>query len=289
MTRLIVGCGYLGQRVARLWSAEGHHVVGLTRSPERARQLEEDGLQSVVADVTRPETLAALPPAGTVLYSVGYDGRHSASRRAVYVQGLQAVLDRVQPDAERVIQISSTGVYGQTDGSWVDENSACEPRREGGQVMVEAENALRTHRLADRGIILRLAGIYGPGRIPRAADVQAGRPIASEPGGHLNLIHVDDAAEVVVTADRLARPPRTYIVADGSPIPRREFYIRLAELLGAPAPQFVEPAPGDRSLRRGGTDKRASNSRMLEELGVVLRYPSYREGLTSVVAGQRDR
>ena len=286
MSKLIVGCGYLGHRVARSWLAAGHVVYAVTRSPARAGQLEEKGLRPIVADVTQPETLVQLPVADSLLYCVGYDRGCGVSKRAVYVDGLGSVLNALHSETQRIIFTSSTGVYGQTDGSWVDENSACQPTRSGGRVMLEAEEVLKRHRLESRAIILRLAGLYGPGRVPRMADVLAGRPINANPGGSLNLIHVDDAVEVVRLAESRAQPPRTYVVSDGHPSQRRAFYGWLAELLSVPRPEFAQPSPETGDKDWGMNDKRVRNARMLNELGVALQCPSYREGLQSIVATQ---
>jgi nucleoside-diphosphate-sugar epimerase len=284
MDKLIVGCGYLGRRVARRWIAEGFSVAAVTRRSDGARELERLGIRPIVADVTRPETLSALPAADTLLYAVGYDRSSGTSRRAVYVDGLQAVLDVVRADAGRVLFVSSTGVYGQTGGSLVDEESPCRPIREGGRVVLAAEEVLRNHPLGGRSIMLRLAGIYGPGRIPRMADLLAGCPIVADGSGHLNLIHVDDAAVAVLAAAVRARPPRTYAVADGYPVLRRDFYFRLAELLDVAPPTFVGPADSAGEPTRGGGDKRVDNRRMLAELGISLKYPTYQEGLAAIVA-----
>jgi nucleoside-diphosphate-sugar epimerase len=208
------------------------------------------------------------------------------SKRAVYVEGLRAVLDALSPQTQRIIFTSSTGVYGQTDGSWVDEDSACRPTREGGRVMLEAEELLKRHRFGSRAIILRLAGLYGPDRVPRMADVRAGRPIPAQPGGSLNLIHVDDAVEVIRAVESRAQPPQTYVVSDGHPSQRRAFYGWLAELLQLPRPEFSQPSRDTGGKSWATSDKRVRNSRMLSGLGVTLRYPSYREGLKSIVDAQ---
>lgn len=282
-SRLVIGCGYLGERVARRWLAEGSVVHCVIRSLDRARRLESLGFAPFVGDVTRPETLAALPAADTLLYAVGYQPGSGVSRHAVYVDGLRAVLDRLDANSSRIVLASSTGVYGESGGAWVDEESPCRPGREAGQVLLAAEETLRGHRLGSAGIILRFAGLYGPGRIPKLADLKAGRPIAVSSHGMLNLVHIDDAAAAVVAAAQAA-PPRTYLIADGRPVLRREFYRYVAELLHTAEPQFVEPSPDEAARQRGGGDKRVSNRRMIEELGVVLEYPTYREGLQASLA-----
>lgn len=286
MNKLIAGCGYLGLRVARRWLAGGHSVHALTRSPDRAEELQREGITPITADVTRPESLARLPVADTVLWSVGWDPQGGADRRAVYVAGLRAVLDALPPATRRIVMTSSTGVYGQADGRWIDEDSPCRPVREAGRVMLEAEETLRSHPLGDRAIVLRLAGLYGPGRIPRMRQLAAGEPIVASPGGHLNLIHVDDAAAAVLAAESRATPPRTYLVSDGHPTQQRDFYAQLAGLLGVGPPQFAEPDADTQRAQRGG-NKRVRNGRMLDELGVELQHPTYREGLAAIVAAAR--
>jgi nucleoside-diphosphate-sugar epimerase len=220
------------------------------------------------------------------LYAVGYDRAAGKAMRDVYVQGLRNVLDALPDTTERILYISSTGAYGQSDGQWVDEDSVCQPARDSGRICLEAEAVLRGHRLGERAVVLRLAGIYGPGRIPRQAALVAGEPIAAPSTGWLNLIHVDDAARVALAAEQRIEPPRLYTVSDGRPPQRREYYEELARLLGAPPPQFAEPAIDSPAALRAESNKRVSNARMLAELKVELAYPSFREGLAAIVTAE---
>src|SRR5262249_47934069 len=160
----------------------------------------------------------------------------------------------------------STGVYGKVTGREVDEDSPCQPTREGGKACQEAENVLQHSSLADRAIILRLAGLYGPGRIPRAADLLAGPPIDAPASGWVELIHVDDAARIVLLAEQRALPPRIYVVSDGQPVERRQYYTELARLLGARAPSFVEPPASSPAAVRAASDKRVNPRRLFAEL-----------------------
>ncbi len=288
MSKLVVGCGYLGGRVARRWHQAGQEVFVLTRSAERAEQFRREGLLPFVADVTQPEALAGLPAAETVLWSVGFDRRSGSTRRAVYVEGLRAVLDALPAGTRRVVFISSTGVYGESGGGWVDEESPCRPTREAGRVLLAAERMLAGHRLGGGVIVLRLAGFYGPGRIPKLADLLAEKSIPAAAGGYINLIHATDAVSVILAAEEQAKPPRTYNVAGGHPTLRRDFYTYLAGLLGLPRPMFVDPSTDDPDEQRGHGSKRISNARMLAELKVTLVYPSYREGLAAIVPEHRS-
>jgi nucleoside-diphosphate-sugar epimerase len=181
-----------------------------------------------------------------------------------------------------VILISSTGVYAECRGGWVDESSPCQPSRESGRALLAAEQALATHRFGALGIVLRLAGIYGPGRLPRRAELVSGKSLPIATGEHVNLIHVEDAAAAVLAADAHAQAPRTYLISDGHPVERREYFAELARQFGLPSPSFRDPLPGEGNGRRGG-DKRVSNTRMLAELHVELAYPTYRQGLAAAV------
>lgn len=312
--KLLFGHGYLGSRIARLWRAAGQEVAVVTRSEAKAEELRSLGYQAIVADVCDPATLTNLPPAETVVFAVGYDRRTAAEHSIgeVYAGGVRHVLDAVQGSGFGVqrsekrsfanpqqgtgnpklfVYISSTGVYGDADGDWVDEATPCRPLREGGRACLAAEQAITMHPLGGNAVVLRLAGIYGPGRLPRSEALQRGEPIDAPKDGFLNLIHVDDAArsvlrvEALIDSDRLA-PPQTYCVADGRPGLRRDYYAELARLLGAPPPRFVDPAADSPAAARAAADKRISNAKLLREVGVEFEYPSYREGLAAIVAGR---
>ena len=285
MTKLVFGCGFLGRRVAARWLELGHRVAALTRSSARAAELSELGIEAVRGDVTQPETLCNLPRAETVLYAVGWDPKGSASRWQVYVDGLRAVLTAL-PCPRRFIFISSTGVYGDTQGGWVDEETACHPTREAGEAFLAAEQLLREHAVGACSIVLRMAGIYGPGRLLREAELRSGQPMPVASETKLNLIHVDDAVSAVLAAEARAKPPQRYLVSDGHPVDRREYFTHAAQLLQLPPPAFCEPAAEARSSRHDGASKRVDNGRMLRELHVELQYVSFREGLAALLKPQ---
>jgi nucleoside-diphosphate-sugar epimerase len=238
-------------------------------------------------DITQSVQLPTNLPFETVLYAVGFDRSPEKTIREVFVTAFQSVLDSLPEGVGRLIHISSTGVYGQSRGEWVNEDSPCNPRRKGGQACLEAERTLSAHRLGPRAIILRLAGIYGPDRVPKLKDVQAGRPLTAAKEGVLNLIHVDDAVSVILAAEVNATPPRIYTVADGHPVRRALFYQEAAQLLGAPPPRFQPPDPNSTAGQRAITSKRVRNARMMRELDLRLRYPTYRDGLQAVASPRR--
>jgi nucleoside-diphosphate-sugar epimerase len=265
---LVLGCGYLGQVVAHRWLAQGHPVAALTRS--RTEQFRQQRLEAIQGDVTHTDL--KLPAADTVLYAIGMDRTAGKSMRDVYLHGLENVL-RVLPKSRRFIYVSSTSVYGQANGDWVDETFPTEPTEESGQIILECEQLLRRH--LPEAIILRFAGIYGPNRVIRRAAIERGEPLTTAPEHWLNLIHVDDGANAVVAAADHGRAG-TYNIADNCPVTRRDFYTTMAELLNAPVPQF-QPTTG------ADNNRRVSNEKMRAELGMVLRYPSFREGLKQAI------
>lgn len=286
-TRLILGCGYLGHRVAQRWLEAGDVVYAVTRIVERAAAWRDEGLRPVVADVMLPETLLGLPPAvDSVLYAVGHDANRVQGREA-HVVGLRNVLAALGT-FRRFIYISSTGVYGDFQGAWVDEESPCHPARGPGKACLEAEELLAAHARGQQTAILRLAGLYGPGRIPRKDVLLKGEPIDAPQHGYLNLIHVDDAVEAVLAAEAVrATLPRCYLISDGSPVVRGEYYEELARLVGAPPPRFRASDRETPTSARAAADKRVSNARMLTELRITPRFPSYREGLKAIVESEK--
>jgi nucleoside-diphosphate-sugar epimerase len=324
MRKLVIGCGYLGQRVAARWAAAGEEVLALTRSPQRAEEFRRRGWRAVVGDVMEPASLEKLPQVETLFYAVGFDRAAGLSQREVYVNGLRNVLEALAQRVGHWIYVSSTSVYGQQAGEWIDETSPTEPTRENGQVCREAELLIERHypvgNKSRRANILRLAGLYGPGRLlRRVSDLKAGLPIQGDPDGWLNLIHVEDAVETILACENRGEPGAVYLVSDDEPVRRRDYYTVLSELLGVELPPF-EADPGwhaqtnGMGVASGGTNqttpfakpqgvppqrdvppqrtyveglgKRCSNRKIREELGVTLRYPSIHQGLPQALAGE---
>ena len=268
--RMVVGCGYLGERVARRWLEAGSRVVGITRRAARGAELDALGIEPAIVDVT-----AAAPgwsplfdrigcPA-TVFWAVGFDRTTGTTHRDVHVTGLRTLLDALHAcpttmPPPRIIFSSSTGVWGDEGGGIVNETTPPNPSREAGRVLVEAETMLRAHP-AGPGTALRFAGLYGPDRLPRIADLKAGLPIAADPESWLNLVHVDDAAAVVCGVAAAATPGPLYVVSDGIPVRRREWYGRLAQLTGSPEPRWDPAAPRSR-----GADKRVDPTMLFRDL-----------------------
>jgi nucleoside-diphosphate-sugar epimerase len=284
MVKLVFGCGYLGLRVARLWQQAGDEVFAVTRSPTKAAELAQAGIRPIIGHLLADQKLTLPQDVRSVMFSLGYDRSAGQSIHDVYVSGLRRAIAALPESIERFIYISSTGVYGDFAGEIVHEDSPCRPTRVGGQACLAAEQTLQASRFSRQSSILRLAGLYGPGRIPRSADLLAGRLIDAPSNGWLNLIHVDDAASIVLLAEQRTQPPRTYVVSDGHPINRGDYYAELAHLLHAPPPKFVENSSASPARQRAASDKRVSNRRLLAELQPRLMYPDYRAGLAAIVS-----
>ncbi len=283
MKKLILGCGYLGRRVAQAWLEAGQEVLALTRSSQRAEQLAANGIRPIVGDVTSSLDLSDCADIDTVLFAVGFDRKAGKPIRDVYVEGLRRTLDQLPALPRRFIYISSTGVYSQNDGQWVNEQSPCEPVREGGKACLAAEELLRQHPVGQRAIILRLAGIYGPDRLPKLQDVIAGKPIAATANGYLNLIHVDDAVQIILAAEEQLTPPELLLVSDGCPVLRGDFYRELARVTNSPEPQLEDPASDSSTAARASTDKRIDSTQLHERLRFTYRYPNYVKGIADCV------
>ena len=282
---LIFGCGYLGIRVAQRLKSLGGRVWGVTRNESKIAEFRDQGIEPVIADWTDPATLDRLPDVRQILVAVSYDRSSDLNRHESQVGGLQNLLQRTANDLN-LCYVSTTGVFHQTDGQWVDETSPCQPQQSGGQVHLAAEQLLKSKRADSRWRVLRLSGIYGPGRIPRVWDVLAGRPIASPQTGYLNLIHVDDAAAAVISAWQHAKE-RLYLVSDDRPVVRAEFYQEIARKFGAPEPSFVDPPANAPVKMRSSSNKRIRNTRMKRDLLPTLTYPTFLEGIKAI-SGKRE-
>ena len=285
MRCLIFGCGYLGRRVAQRWVEAGHEVFAVTRSQANADSFQTSGINPIIADICEPSTLTDLPVVDLVLHAVGFDRSSGRSHEDVTCTALTHILAAIQHQRPRLIHISSTSVYGQSAGEWVNEDSECLPMQPGGQLCLRAET-MASNQFNAGGLKslqkLRLAGIYGPGRLlSRIESLKASIPMTGRGDSWLNLIHVDDAAEAVLACAERADGISLWNVVDNQPILRATYYQTLAELIGAPLPTFDTTQPGARGS--GGLNKRCSNKRISDELGWKPEYPSIETGLPAAI------
>lgn len=264
----IIGCGYIGTRVGAALARQGHDVVGTTTTTDRAAELSTQGIRPQTLTVRDVEGLAALLRDREIVYlTLAAGGRHR-DYREIYLRGAHAVLaDLESSSVQRVIYTSSTGVYGQNDGSLVDEDAPTAPATENAGILVETEKTLLEGcaRCGRQATILRLAGIIGPDRGPMNRIPAIAGTERSDGDAWVNLIHRDDAVNILV---RLADVPFHGILnATGDePIRRRVYYDRLTERMGLPRIRWKTS-----DVRALG--KRVSNERLKQLLGYTFLRP----------------
>lgn len=281
---LSLGHGYSASALGRLLLAQGWRVIGTTRSAGKAAALETEGVEARVWPGT--DLTADLAAATHLLSSVA-----PGPGGDPVVSGLGEAIAAAAPQLAWAGYLSTTGVYGDHGGGWVDEGTPLAPSTRRGQARAEAEAAWRT--LADRsGLplhIFRLAGIYGPGRGPfeKVRDGSARRIV--KPGQVFSRIHVDDIAQVLAASIARPNPGAVYNLCDDDPAPPEDVLAHAARLLGLPPPPEV---PYDRAemseMARSfyAESKRVRNDRIKDELGVRLIHPDYRAGLAAILAAE---
>lgn len=280
MTILLAGCGDLGTEAGLRFAALGHRVVGWRRSPEKLPA----AIEGVSADLTSAD-LPAIPADTTaVVVAVAADSPTEAAYRAAYVDGLSHVLDAMARDGvtpRRVLFVSSTAVYGDAGGGWVDESTTPAPGGFSGRIIREAEDLLLSRLRGSQSapIILRLGGIYGPGRTRLIDQVRDGAAVIPDEPRYTNRIHRDDAAAAIVHLTTMETMPEpAYLGVDSDPADMGDVLRFLAAEMGYP-----EPPVGPAGAARGG-NKRVSNA-LLRGTGFTFAYPSFREGYREVLAG----
>ena len=292
MRVLIVGPGYVGLELARQLCGLGNQVFGLRRSGDISGEMRAAGIKPLVGDITEPASLAALPSQyDWVVNCVSSTHGGAEDYRRVYLEGARNLVAWLaQTPPAKFVYTSSTGVYGQNDGSLVDETSSTEPPTESSRVLVQTEGVFldAVRKGSFPAVILRVAGIYGPGRSWYLRQFLAGEArIEGEGRRTLNMIHRDDVAGSVIAALERGRPGGIYNAVDDEPVAQGELYKWLAGKLGAPMPPAI-PEVADALRRRGVTNKRISNRKLRTELGYAFHYPTYREGYEREIAGLKS-
>lgn len=254
----------------------------MRRTAEHGGQLKQAGITPLVADITKPAELARLPAQyDRVVNCVASGGGGPEDYRKVYLEGTRNLIEWLSPTPPgRFVYTSSTSVYGQTDGALVTELSPTEPVAETARILVDTERLLleaaKSHGFP--ATILRLAGIYGPGRGYWLKQYLSGQARIEGPSGRfLNMVHRDDVAGAIVAALQRGRAGEIYNVVDDEPTTQLTLYQWLAERSGGALPQSV-PEDAEPARKRGLTNKRVSNRKLREELRYRLKYPSFREG-----------
>ncbi len=286
MRVLIIGCGYVGTPLGAELVRSGHEVYGLCRSAESAPVLQAAGIRPLQADITAPASLSTLHSQLFTKYDwvvncAAASGGGPEDYRRVYLEGTRNLIEWLKSaPLKKYVYTSSTGVYGQDDGSWVTENEPTEPASEPGRILAQTEQTLfaAAQDLSFPAVVLRVAGIYGPGRGYYLRQMLNGEARIEDRGQRfVNMIHRDDLVGAIIAGLQKGRPGQAYNVCDDEPVTQASLYGWLAEKLNLPVPgSVVADATGAR--RRGVTHKRISNGKLKAELGCVLRFPSFREG-----------
>jgi len=287
MRVLIIGCGYVGLPLGVELVRQGHEVSGLRRSDAAGAQLQAAGIQPLAGDVTKPETLADLPNQfDWVVNCVASGGGDAESYRQIYRQGtanLIAWLAARPP--KKFLYTSSTGVYGQTDGSLVKESSPAEPDADTARVLVETEKLLLAACAETRfpAVILRVAGIYGPGRGYAFKQFMKNEARIEGDGSRvMNMIHRDDLIGCIIAGLKSGRAGEIYNAVDDEPVTQANFFQWLAGSLGKYPPPSVPENP-EATRKRGVTNKRVSNRKIKMEIGWPFLYPNFRIGYSAEI------
>jgi nucleoside-diphosphate-sugar epimerase len=281
---LLIGCGYVGTRLARQYLDLGQSVTGVVRSAAGVARLGVSGIPALAADLARDD-LSGLPLRGSPVFHMappsasGTEDRHTRRLADAF---------RLYGNPRRVVYISTTGVYGDCGGAWVDETWPARPAVDRARRRWDAEQALTDWSRETGGelIVLRVAGIYGPGRLP-LERIRQGIPMVREAESpYSNRIHVDDLATVCLAAMARGQPGTVYNACDGNPSTMTDYFLAIADAAGLPRPPLIPMAEAagrvsEAMLSYLAESRRLSNRRLTQELGVVLRYPTLAAGLPS--------
>lgn len=281
-TLFIFGLGYSAHQIAARLSAQGWHIAGTSRTSEGCQQLEENGWQAFVFDGERgnASVAEALKTASHILLSIP-PGQAGDPAYLHFSDVISA-----SPSIEWIGYLSTIGVYGDSGGAWVDEETPAEPGSERGKRRLDAEMSWQSLGSASKKAVsvFRLPGIYGPGR-SAIEDLRNGRARRLVKSGQVfNRIHVDDIATSVIAAID-ANMSGVFNVTDDEPAPSHEVVDYAARLLGVDAPPKIDFETADLTpMARSfySECKRVSNSKLKRDLGVSLAFPTYREGLQAI-------
>lgn len=283
-TVLIVGCGYRGRRLAKRLIEKKYAVRALTRDPDHAAELEALGIEPRLGDITDPNTLRGIGDGVCcVYYLMGSMQGSEEQLRALHVDGTRNVLNALRGSKlKRFVYESSTAVYGQMDGDWLEETAPRTPTSNMGKLRVEAENILLNAH-AENGfpvLIVRPSSIYRPEGVINKKIKEGSYTLASDPDKLMNHIYVEDFLDILVLAMSKGRTGEAYNVSDDGPKRSIDYMNAIAELMKAPPPKvdWQTRADGCADLIRQ-SNKKVSNAKLKKEFGITLRYPTFREGL----------
>ncbi len=268
---LIAGCGDVGSSLAVSLLQSGHVVYGLKRDVSTLPEC----VKAIRADLTNPDTLADLPTEiDALVFMPTPASRDRAAYESIFLDGWENLWHGLKQPPRRTLLVSSTAVFGQSDGSVVTEETVPEPARFNGKVLLQMEKLAASY--TDKLVILRVSGIYGPGRegLIRLAGSE-GLEIQQFPPYFTNRIHRDDAVAALKHLLLLDDPHALYLVTDDQPVPRYTVLKWMAETVGSPPPKGL-------SVKQGRRGKRVDNQR-LRRSGLCLKFPDYRAGYSAIL------
>jgi nucleoside-diphosphate-sugar epimerase len=285
----VIGCGAIGTLVAKLWLAEHTEVKALARTPEAAARLSSLGIEPVMGDLDQSESLSHLPLGGCWIYYFAPPPPKGTTDPRV--QHLISALVKMPSPPAGIIYISTSGVYGDHKGGWVNEDTTPAPATDRARRRLDAETRLRTFgkQAGVPVMILRVGGIYGPDRLP-VKRLRQGLPVLSlQQSSYTNRIHADDLASACVAAADQGRADRIYNICDDAPSTMTDYFLAVADALGLPHPPEIDMDEARQTMSPAmlsylTESRRMDNSRMHEELGIVLRYPDLDSGLSGIAA-----
>ena len=281
----IVGCGYMGIRLSRLERAEGSRVAAMARSEASGNLLRQEGMEVVAGDLDDAPSLEGLPIEGAIVYYFA-----PPTPEGLVDSRMDNFLSSIDSSClpERVVLISTTGVYGNCGGDWVTEDRPPAPEADRAKRRLSAETMLTSWGKANSVpvIILRVPGIYGPGKLP-GRRLRQGLPVLREEDSPFsNRVHADDLARACLAAARRGKGGGIYNISDGHPTTMTDYFYKVADHLDIPRPPAISLEEAKRSLSEGmlsylAESKRLDNRKMREELGVEPLYPDLDRGLAS--------
>lgn len=287
---LITGCGDIGQRVAQFIFSQTENnevaIYGVVRRQDASDKLKEMNIKPVIADLDKPETLHSVPTNDAIIFHLApppgtgqQDPRFCNLLNCCDANGLP----------QKIVLLSTTAVYGDCKGEWIDETAPVNPQTDRGRRRLDAELALRDWAETRNVpyVIVRVSGIYGPGRLP-VERLRQGLPILREDlAPFSNRIHQDDLAMVCVIAAERAVSGTIYNVCDGNPSTMSHYFKAIAKALDLPMPAELDREQAEKQLSAGmlsylNESRRLSNQKMIEELQITLKYPDLATGLKNI-------
>jgi nucleoside-diphosphate-sugar epimerase len=297
MRVLIIGCGYVGMPLGVELVRLGHEVFGVRRSVVGADEMKAAGILPLITDITKRSEMEHLSKPFDWIVNLVSSGKGGAKEyRDIFLNGTRNLIEWLsEAPPRRFVYTSSTSVYGQTDGSLVKETSPVEPQTEIGNLLVETEQLLLAANKTGNfpAVILRVAGIYGPGRGHLFQQYLKDEARISGKGERLiNMIHRDDLIGIILAALKDGRPGEIYNAVDDEPVPQIHFFRWLSETLGKWMPPFAS-GEEDTARKRSLTHKKVSNRKLRMELSYRFKYPTFRQGYTAEIirlekAGELD-